>query len=159
MDDRLQPLLSQIKRQNKFPPRYRVQKIKEEFNSRGVLQSSMAAEAIAKAYIESAESILDGFSEALIRNSKELNLTDQQIQETSNEALKQIYAEATGCIAEAIPWSDHYRALAIRRLEESRSGLIDHIQEVVVDDLPLLPIRSYRLVASTSRSDGPARIP
>ncbi|MBM4123514.1 MAG: hypothetical protein FJ246_00940 [Nitrospira sp.] len=107
-----------------------MQEIKGEFNRRGVLQSSVTSEAIAEAYAKCIEQIIDDFIDALVQNSDKLGLnSDQHFTNPSNDALQNLFAEATGCISEDVPWSADYQKHTVRVLEESRSSLIGHIQD------------------------------
>ncbi|MGE0471002.1 MAG: hypothetical protein AB7L09_26480 [Nitrospira sp.] len=94
MNDKLLDLLNHFKHQQGFPPREKTLVLKQQFNDRGILTSSIAATEITKAYIESATAVLENFSEAVLRNKAALGLL-------SEDEVSGVFQEAFDTISKA----------------------------------------------------------
>ena len=77
MNQKLLDILDTSKHKHKFPPRDRVTQLKMGFAARGTSQSSIEAVAITGAYIESASSVLEDFTELALRNLSSVGLTSE----------------------------------------------------------------------------------
>ncbi len=68
MNWKLLDILKNSKHKHNFPPRDKSLQLKEKFNARGILGSSIAATEITQVYVESASAVLEDFSETILRN-------------------------------------------------------------------------------------------
>ena len=95
MNQQLTDILNTFKHKHQFPPREKALQRKSQGHAH---LSSMGAIAVTRIYIESASAVLDGFTEAVLRNRASLGLaSDKEISEVFLEAFNIVTNEARGC--------------------------------------------------------------
>lgn len=138
MDQIILDILKASKHKNKFPPRDDVAQIKTKLAMTGNSQGGYAIKQITEAYIASAESVLEEFTENVLRNLSRLGLNSQdRMLEIIGEAFANVTIEARGCALSEFN-DEGFRKLALNLLSEKTSPILEHLQRKVrLKDLDL----------------------
>src|SRR5438132_8110906 len=128
-------ILQDLKYKHGFPPRDRVQEIRNQFASRNTSGSSMEAQAIARAYRDTIEAIMKDFTEIIVNNAGKLGLkTPEEMEAVITTHLTAMFTEGRGHIVQELErWSSDdltRRGMAVldEKFEELGSYLRGKVQ-------------------------------
>lgn len=138
MDQMILDILQTSKHKHKFPPRDSIVQIKSKLAMTGNSRSGAAIKQITEAYSSSAESVLEEFTENVLRNLSSLGLNSQhRILEIVSEASTNVIVEARGCALSEFP-DENFKQLALNHFTEKSSPILEHLQRKVrLKDLDL----------------------
>lgn len=123
-------LFEELKYKRRFPPREEAAAIKGEIAVRGLGQSGMLIQAIAKAYIEVVEQVLDEFAEAVIFRGSALGMgSDAEVRQVLAAAHQQMFDEARGAVLDELSGlGSDYGTLAMAFISDRRSLVWQHLE-------------------------------
>lgn len=131
MEQPILDILNTSKYKHKFPPRQNVGQIKSDLAGKGNLRSGAAIRLITETYSSSAESVLDEFTENVLRNVSLLGLDSQdKILELINKAFSSVIDEARGCALSEFPTED-FKKLALDHFNEKAPPILEQLQRKV----------------------------
>jgi len=131
MDQMILDILRASKHKYKFPPRDKVVQIRSKSAMVGNSQSGSQMRQIIETYSTSAETVLEEFTENVLRNLSRLRLNSQdRISEIIGEAFANVTIEARGCALSEFN-DEVSKKVALRLFSENISPILEHLQRKV----------------------------
>jgi hypothetical protein len=131
MDQMILDILQNSKHKHKFPPRDSIVQIKSKLAMTGNSRSGAAIKQITEAYSSSAESVLEEFTETVLRNLSSLGLNSQdRILEIIGEAFTNVIVEARGCALSEFP-TEEFKKLALDHFNKKSPPILEQLQRKV----------------------------
>ncbi len=128
MEQPILDILSTSKYQHKFPPREKVHQLKSDLAARGILLSGTAIKLITETYCSRAESVLNEFTEHVLRNRSALGLNSQDtILEAIGEAFTNVIVESRGCAISEFP-TEEFKKLVLDHFNKTSAPILEHLQ-------------------------------
>jgi len=134
LEGTVRELFEEIKYRWNFPPRELVLSIKSEFAARGMGQSSSLVQAVARAYLDSGEKVLDEFAETVITNHDALGLmSDTEVRRVIADAHQELFDELCALIlGEPRGLGEGFRALAMAEIAERQNRVWQHLHRKIL---------------------------
>lgn len=134
LDGHLRQLLDEVKYRRGFPPKNKIQLIRNQLVLQGLGQSGALVQAIADAYLEVVENVLDEFTEIVAARSKVLGLNSQaDVRRVIAQAHQEMFDLARGLTLGDFggPSSGAFGTLGMARVDDRRDPVRQHLERTI----------------------------
>lgn len=133
LEGQLRQLLEEIKYRRGFPPRKRIEVIRNDLTVQGLGRSGALVEAVAEEYLEVVERILDEFTEIVLDKRSELGLaTEGDLQSVIWQAYNDLFNTARGLALNDLGESSGaYDSLAMAAIDNRRTPIWQHLERTI----------------------------